>query len=586
MASPKAGYGLPVRPSDGFRRRPEDSKQLSGIPKSTSRTSERETDIPKLVKQDSSQLRAASRVPLPSSARRPSATAQQSVPKIVPDRQSKSWGSATSSSGYSRSHTQTESGSSSSSRSFDSSSKPGQNVPRRKKPSPSPEAGSLLSGSPGLGSSSPGLQSQGMMDSALGIQFNRGITASPSIVQKEEPSDVSKPVGQSPVIYPELDRYRHYDRARSASNRQAADMPYRLATHDLPPPTPGSLLFSANSSQSPGLVVPSRGFPLAKIRQHSPALTRPPVTRRRTGSISNEVDSISVDPHGLAAVRESLTSSSSSSTVKGSINIKKERKGGKSLAAPPPSPPPRKSSQRFHPSEDEDELSPRQKRRPEAQPMGISSPPRSILPLRNYQSPSPQALPPRRPSRDGTSDLKSQLYTPIPVIQSSLALRALNQERRDSETSMPHPPPLSTLQTNKSASTSNLLTSEQPTSSGKLTSRRKLSVSGPFASGPARPAATPSPNIKSSGPRFPFFGRRKASAENTPNEKDSKDKQKVSRKGPAAGTGHEGYGRLGAVRRRSAVIANPRKSNESLVSGDSFLADRINPVVIAGGSCH
>ncbi|KAJ4856463.1 hypothetical protein T069G_09831 [Trichoderma breve] len=569
MASPKAGYGLPVRPSDGLRRRPEDSKPLSGIPKSTSRTSERETDIPRLVKQDSSQPRAASRVPLPSSTRRPSATTQQSVPKIVPDRQSKSWGSATSSSGYSRSHTQTESGSSSSSRSFDSSSKLGQNVPRRKKPSLSPEVGTLPSGSPGPGPISPKGQPQVMMDSALGIQFNRNITASPSTIQREEPA--SKPVGQSPVIYPELDR-------------QGPDMPYRLATHDLPPPTPGSLLFSANSSQSPGLVIPSRGFPLAKIRQHSPAFTRPPVTRRRTGSISNEVDIISVDPHGLAAVRESLTSSSSSSTVKAGINPKKERRGGKNFAAPPQSPPPRKSSQKFLSSEDEEELSPRQKRRPEAQSMNISSPPKSALPFRNYQSPSPQAMPPRRPSREGTSDLKSQLYT-IPVIQSSLALRAINSERRDSETTMSPPPPLSTMQTNKSASTSNLLTSEQPTSSGKLTSRRKLSVSGPLVSGPSRPTAnTPSPNIKSSGPRFPFFGRRKASSENAPTEKDKKDKQKVSRKGPAAGTGHEGYGRLGAVRRRSGVIANPQKSNESLVSGDSFLADRINPVVIAGGA--
>ncbi|KAL7795063.1 hypothetical protein V8C37DRAFT_55156 [Trichoderma ceciliae] len=613
MASPKVGYGLPARPSDGYRRRPEDPRLLSGIPKSMPRTNERETDIPRLAKQDSSQFRAASRVPLPSSTRRPSAT-QQPVPKIVPDRQSKSWGSVTSSSGYSRSHTQTESGSSSSSRSFDSGSRLGQNVPRQKKHSLSPEAGSLLSGSPNLGPSSPGRQSQLMMDSALGIQFDRGMTTSPSSVQKDEPSNVSKPVGQSPVIYPELDRYRHYDRARNPLIRQVADVPYRLATHDLPPPTPGSLLFSANSSQvsaisggspstrfsaspgpgsysrdttptsissqSPGLVVPSRGFPLTKIRQHSPALTRPPVTRRRTGSISNEVDSISVDPHGLAAVRESLTSSSSSSTVKGSVrNPKKERKGGKSLAAPPPSPPPRKSSQKFRTSQDDEELSPRQKRQPGTQPMEISPPPQSSLPLRNHQSPSPQAMPPRRPSRDGTSDLKSQLFAPVPVIQSSLALRAANLERRDGEASVPHASHPSVLQTNKSASTSNLLTSEQPIPPNGLTSRRKLSVSGP-----ARPTGTPAPNAKSSGPRFPFFGRRKAASESTPNDGDKKDKQKSSRKGPAAGTGHEGYGRLGAVRRRSGIIPNPQVSNESLVGGDSFLADRINPVVIAGGA--
>ncbi|KAL7813416.1 hypothetical protein V8C26DRAFT_159117 [Trichoderma gracile] len=615
MASPKVGYGLPARPSDGFRRRPEDSRLLSGIPKSTSRTSERETEAPRLVKQESSQPRVASRVPLPSSARRPSAsTTQQIAPKAAADRYSKSWGSATSSSGYSRSHTQTESGSSSSSRSFDGGSRLGQNVPRRTKPSPSPEAGSLLSGAAKLGSSSSRRQSQPNVDSALGIHLDRGITASPSTVQKEEPPEVSKPVGQSPVIYPELDRYRHHDRARSASNRPAVDMPYRLATHDLPPPTPGSLLFSANSSQvsaisgspstrfsaspgpgpysrdttptsissqSPGLIAPSRGFPVNKFRQHSPAFTRPPVTRRRTGSISNEVDSISVDPHGLAAVRESLTSSSSSSTVKGSVmNAKKERRGGKSLAAPPPSPPPRKSSQKMLASEDEDELSPRQKRQPGSQPMAVSSPPRAGLPLRSYHSPSPQAMPPRRPSRDGTSDLKSQLFTPIPVIQSSLALRAANTERRDSEAAIPRPSQTTGLPSNKSASTSNLPTVEQSGTSSKLAGRRKLSISGPI-----RASGTPSPTVKaSSGSRFPFFGRKKAASESTPNDKDKKEKQKVSRKGPAAGTGHEGYGRLGAVRRRSGIVAPPQVSNESLVSGDSFLADRINPVVIAGGA--
>ncbi|ETR99514.1 hypothetical protein M419DRAFT_86085 [Trichoderma reesei RUT C-30] len=571
MASPKVGYGLPARPSDGFRRRPEDSRLLSGIPKSTSRTSEREAEAPKLVKQEPLQPRVASRVPLPSSTRRPSAsTTQQVASKVVPDRHSKSWGSATSSSGYSRSHTQTELG---------------QSLPRRTKPSASPEAGSLLNGAANPGSSSSRRQSQPNVASALGIQLDRGITASPSTVQREEPPEVSKPVGQSPVIYPELDRYRHHDRARSASNRPAVDMPYRLATHDLPPPTPGSLLFSANSSQvsaisgspstrfsaspgpgpysrdttptsissqSPGLIAPSRGFPVNKFRQHSPAFTRPPVTRRRTGSISNEVDSISVDPHGLAAVRESLTSSSSSSTVKGSVmNSKKERRGGKSLAAPPPSPPPRKSSQKLFASEDEDELSPRQGRQPGSQPMAVASPPRAGLPFRSYHSPSPQAMPPRRPSRDGTSDLKSQLFTPIPVIQSSLALRAANLERRDSEATIPRP----------------------------------FQTAGLHISGPIRASGTPSPTVKaSSGSRFPFFGRKKAASESTPNDKEKKEKQKVSRKGPAAGTGHEGYGRLGAVRRRSGIVAPPQVSNESLVSGDSFLADRINPVVIAGGA--
>lgn len=58
-----------------------------------------------------------------------------------------------------------------------------------------------------------------------------------------------------------------------------------------------------------------------------------------------------------------------------------------------------------------------------------------------------------------------------------------------------------------------------------------------------------------------------------------------------AGTGHEGYGRVGAVRRRSESggsalpcnVTEPQSSYDSLTSSDSFLADRINPVIISGG---
>jgi hypothetical protein len=104
----------------------------------------------------------------------------------------------------------------------------------------------------------------------------------------------------------------------------------------------------------------------------------------------------------------------------------------------------------------------------------------------------------------------------------------------------------------------------------------------------ARTARTPSPST-SSFSRFPFFGRRKTAPEVPQVDK----KEKPVRKGPAAGTGHEGYGRLGAVRRRSGSagnvtrgLAGAQASQESVQSNqshDSFLAERINPVVIAGG---
>src|SRR6478735_6732502 len=66
---------------------------------------------------------------------------------------------------------------------------------------------------------------------------------------------------------------------------------------------------------------------------------------------------------------------------------------------------------------------------------------------------------------------------------------------------------------------------------------------------------------------------------------------KTLRKGPVAGTGHEGYGRIGASKRRSGSISNMTRNSpgsqttqEPRSSNDSFFADRVNPVVIAGGA--
>lgn len=156
----------------------------------------------------------------------------------------------------------------------------------------------------------------------------------------------------SPPIIPELDRYRFGTTApANLYQRDVSDIPYKLSTQDLPPnPTPLSSGLSGHSqysvfsgysaspstrftespapgpysrdttptsisSQSPGLMVPLRGTP--RLRQGSPMDNRPPVTRRRMGSASEENDAVAADGNGLPALRESLTSSSSNSTVKG-----------------------------------------------------------------------------------------------------------------------------------------------------------------------------------------------------------------------------------------------------------------------------
>lgn len=156
-------------------------------------------------------------------------------------------------------------------------------------------------------------------------------------------------------------------------------------------------------------------------------------------------------------------------------------------------------------------------------------------------------------------------------------------EVKDTAASFQHGRNASTSQLPVGRTSSDVESKPAMTSSGL----RKLEVPETTQS-----ARTPSPSVSSSSFRFPFFGRKKTPVESPPKDKKEKDKKPATlvRKGPAAGTGHEGYGRVGAIRRRSgtgnlakAASNSNQFSQESLVSNDSFLADRMNPVVIAGG---
>jgi hypothetical protein len=432
--------------------------------------------------------------------------------------------------------------------------------------------------------------------------------------------ELSKPLGQSPVIYPELDRYRNIQHPVYSTEDLGINIPFRIATHDLPPPTPGSVLFSGNSSQvsaysaspstrfsespgpgpysrdttptsmssqSPGLVAPNRSNP-SRARQNSPAYSRPPVTRRRAGSFSNEINSPYTDPQGLPAVRESLTSSSSNSTVReGDRGNKVERKVARVPAAVA-SPPQRKSSNNFVPGEVPKPVT--KPSQPGRQTIVVSPPLRINTSARPQPQSSPISAPPRRPSRDGTPDLHSQLFGPLPIIHSNLSSTSLHSERRGSESLPASSLPRSATPSGqlRNASASHLpLTRETSATSESAASPPKLTKVSSSTSIPV--SRTPSPVVTStSSSRFPFFGRKKRNPEE-PSKAEKKESKKLTRKGPAAGTGHEGYGRIGAIRRRSGSLGNfmrapePLSSQESLVSNDNFLAERLNPVVIAGG---
>ncbi|TEA14246.1 hypothetical protein C8034_v003641 [Colletotrichum sidae] len=475
--------------------------------------------------------------------------------------------------------------------------KPARNVLRRKQSSVAQKTLSLRhdsqTDSTRTSSSSSAPRSRSSLEPAV-THFDRGFTESPTEIQIAHVVDLPKTQAQTITIYPELDRYRDISSRPSTSSDGPGSEFLRLTTYDLPPPTPvfsgtssqlsgfsgsPSTRFSESpgpgpysrdttptsiSSQSPGLAAPVR-FAASRVRQVSPAVTRPPVTRRRAGS-TNEMEGLGADPQGLAAVRESLTSSSSNSTVR-ELERKESKKKKKRLSPLPPSPPPRKSSQKFAKSpkgQDHEESPSKASREPAMSP---SSPVRSSSRL----AVSPRQTPPARPSRENTPDLQSQLFGPLPIIHSNLSSTSL---ARGPELQFP------------SRSVTPLSHPEKPQS--RLPVGREATPAPRPATGTKKDGSqtmTRSPNT-STFSRFPFFGRRSKTAVEVP---QAEKKEKAARKGPVAGTGHEGYGRLGGIRRRSGGSSSnsprlgPGSSQDSLAPVDTFLLERMNPVVISGG---
>jgi hypothetical protein len=483
----------------------------------------------------------------------------------------------------------------------------------------------------------------GRRPSATAMQFTerrpsndqtlRSAEAYHDIFTRTGPRVPSATQATQPII-PELDRYRSRPEDTVPSRRM--ELPHKLSTQDLPPPFPTTIVtpvysggsssgqrysgysgsgysvspstrFSESpgpgcgaysrdttptsmSSPSPGIYLPVKAVtPRQRQGSASTASNRPPVssvTRRKGGSIS-EIDVVAspVDSSGLSVVRESLTSSSSNSTVKGDASAK-EKKKKKRLSPLPPSPPPRKSSQKFNKPSPGDFDSPSK-----ASP----SPARPLMTSPSESSPARPARP-VRPSREGTPDLQSQLGASVTVIQSNLpALSFAQQDRRRSAI----PPPLQ-VQTNLRPQGTRI-PSRNP-SPGPIPPSPREGTPAPSGLGivpdlrpPITPAlrsssrgTTPSPS-QATRPRFGLFGRRKT-------EPVIETKEKAPRKGPAAGTGHEGYGKYG-VRGRSSSAGGPRarerslsiasSSQESMASTpatyDPFLLHRMSPVIIAGG---
>lgn len=408
--------------------------------------------------------------------------------------------------------------------------------------------------------------------------------------------------------------------------------PHSISTHNLPPPTPSFVNSSSSStrrSESPGSL--SRISTPTSMSSHSPSITlaaksslrpgqpspsRPPVTRRRIMNLLPESDSaLSRDP-GLAPVRESRTSSSSSSTIKGTERA--EAIASRVHVAP---------SNSLHLQASQRSLKPQSKFE---HPSQNSDPERLVHQkhengthgLEGLEALDPNPLitaqpnralyPPPRPSREGTPKLDDGTG-PSPVIRSNLSrLITTGHKRRESAekslssaddkseflsltgklTRLPSPKPVSgvpsrTRLPDPSSRARDVPTSEHGASGAPIKEESSLR------------AVT----VKSSA-RFGFFTRRNKS----PLEFAVADpSERTAKKGPAAGTGHEGYGKYArrgrsgsastsASRGRStstsatsnSLARTPTSRKSSITSRgepevDDFLRERLTPVVISGG---
>ena len=429
---------------------------------------------------------------------------------------------------------------------------------------------------------------------------------------------------------------------------QNRKQPHTLSTQNLPPPTPSFAQSSGSStrysespsslshtstptsmsSYSPSISLPSKS-PL-KPRQSSPIRSRPPVTRFKMHNNHGG----DVDARGLAAVRESVTSSSSSSTVKGTERGENNqpRQTAYRLSPPPPSPPVRRLMTKKVPSRSETatQIIVNQTNTRRQATYSSASQEGESHTLVSSNAPSHQiSSPPPRPSREGTPNLDSYIV-PSPVIHSNLTRLATTRHKRresteriEARTELPvtsrsglgrspsNPPILS-------ARPSRLPSPSLSSISSTLVSPSQTRLDDPIDSGDPPSGQSNSgiePQVKDthaqsasssrSSSRFGLFSRRTRS----PMERSGHEgTDRAPKKGPVAGTGHEGYGKYAKRGRSSSMSTSASRGRSTSTTGtanssiartplsrkssttsrgekevDEFLLERLTPVYITGG---
>ncbi|KAJ6095630.1 hypothetical protein N7486_006376 [Penicillium sp. IBT 16267x] len=362
--------------------------------------------------------------------------------------------------------------------------------------------------------------------------------------------------------------------------------------------TPTSL-----SSYSPGLMHSSK---IGRLRQPSPSHTRLPLfspSSSHTSPQSAQSDRREPKTHRTALPQRSLGPSPVASTTTRQIPRPLPTK----TPGPPHSPPPRKSSANFSPkdspSKDSDiDVEKARKEVEEAERELFNVHKRRIVNFTSPEASVPKTPP--RPSRDGTHRLNLESS---PVIQSNLPyLKTTGHKRRESmERALAAAQPYSTA--NPSVATS--VDSFRPKDISRIPSREEGSPvmarkSPKLVKDP--PKASTKENTESKKPvtpkRFGLFPKKsKPELESNTGEQN----RPPVRKGPVAGTGHEGYGKYSQRGRKASASSSTgvrtrststtRSASRSIASSkgsmssrpdmelDDFLSSRLEPVIISGG---
>lgn len=340
--------------------------------------------------------------------------------------------------------------------------------------------------------------------------------------------------------------------------------------------TPTSL-----SSYSPGIVHSTK---IGRLRQPSPSHTRLPVfSPQIPPSPQQDISYVKGDGRKSSTKPEQIPGRRN----KGSILP--EKVSSVDITGSRPNPPPRKLSVgSHHPESPEIDTEKARKEVEEAERRLFGE---------TRSSPAHIAEPPQtppRPSRDGTHRLEVETS---PVVQSNLRyIRSTGHTRRESiekvlASQRPNPTP------NQSAAAS--IDSLHSRGISQIPSRDGtspvLSRKSPRTLTKKAPKENTEPKIPVSK-RFGLFPKKsKPDLTESPTEQ-----HRLPRKGPTAGTGHEGYGKYGqrgrkasgssssGTRTRSTSTTRSATSKESQSSRpeleiDDFLLSRLEPVIINGG---